>query len=173
MSKYGSRVPCKVIGYRFPHVGSPVPGSRWRHLSGGSQVPGPGSQVKSPRWKVSGPGCRVLYMGLGAGSQVKGLESWIPHKGPGSRVLGSGSDFSGMPILKDICERSGLENYTSNNMTQHDKTQHNTSTTQHNTRQHEYTTTQHEYNTTQRETTQHKFCFDLFTSSLHTRNLVY
>ena len=95
---------------------------------------GPGPQVKSPRGKVSGPGCRVLHVGPGPGSQVKGLESWVPHKGPGSRVLGSRSDFSGMSILKDICERSGLENYTCNNMTQHDK----------NTTQHEYNTTQHE-----------------------------
>ena len=50
-------------------------------------------------------------------------------------------------------KRSSLENYTSNNTTQHDTARDNTSTTQHNTRQHEYNATQHEYNTTQHETT--------------------
>ena len=46
---------------------------------------------------------------------------------------------------------SSLENYTSNNTTQHETTRDNTSTTWHNTRQHEYNTKQYECNTRQQE----------------------
>ena len=73
-------------------------------------------------------------------------------------------------------------------------TQDNTSATRHNTRQHKCNRKQHEYNRRQHKTTrvqhqkagvqheatryntstkQHKIYFDLFTSSLHTRSLVY
>ena len=71
---------------------------------------------------------------------------------------------------------SSLENYTSNDTIQHDKTRDNTSTrqhkyntTQHNTREHE--TTRDNTSTTRDNTStkQHKIYFDLFISSLYAR----
>ena len=65
---------------------------------------------------------------------------------------------------KKACfERSSLENYMSNN-----KTQYGTSRVQQNTARDNTSTTRH--NTS---TAQNILYFDLFTSSLHTRNLVY
>ena len=76
--------------------------------------------------------------------------------------------------------RSSLENYTSNNTTQHESTRHNTRQHEYNTTQHETTQVQHETTRVQHETTrdntntkQLKICFNLFISSLHARSRVY
>ena len=54
--KYGSRVPCKGIGSRFPYIGprSQVKGPRWRVLSLRSQVwvPGPEFWILGPTFQV-------------------------------------------------------------------------------------------------------------------------
>ena len=57
-----------------------------------------------------------------------------------------------MLIQKNLCPGSSLENYTSNNTSQHDTkrgitSQNNTTRIEYNTKQHEYDTRQHEYNT--------------------------
>ena len=86
-------------------------------------------------------------------------------------------------IVYNMCyvtfQGSSLENYTSNDTIQHDKTRDNTSTRKHNTRQHETTrgntsATRDNTSTTQDNTSakQHKIYFDLFILSLYTRILV-
>ena len=63
--KYGSRVMCKGIGSRFPHIGSWVPG-------------------KESSWRVPGPGSHVKVLGPAYWSRVPGEGSQL--EGPGSRV---------------------------------------------------------------------------------------
>ena len=73
-----------------------------------------------------------------------------------------------------------MENYTSNNTTQHEATRDNTNATR---VQHDKTLVQHDTtrdntsatrgNTSKTRVQQHKIYFGLLASSLHTRNLVY
>ena len=80
--------------------------------------------------------------------------------------------------FREVCtlQRSSLQNYMSNNTTQHEITRHNTSITWHNTSTARDKTSATRGNTSKTEhntsTTHHKTYFDLLISSLHTRHLV-